>query len=427
MTLYSSPLYLLALAAFSLTRPEVANNTARPDRMSLRLGSHKHTEVTSTHRGPAYLAWKARTKGGQHTEVTSTHRGPSYLAWKARTRGGQHKTPVNPNHCPAPDAAYQATIVLTNDANSTSAAAPGPNFLVIWSTNTASFGLVPRRCLESIFYHHPRATVTLFSNDLSPPTAAETLPVLRDLLSLGYDIRLRPYNLSEVLFGTPVAPWLARLEEWRRGRFFYSHVTDALRIALLFRYGGVYLDADVILVRPLRIAGMESTMHRPPPRGAAYADLRDALGVQTYNGRPATSFPDGDAPPGEHPQLNGAVLVFPARHSRFLWAAMAEFARSYNPNMWACVGPELLTRVALQLCAGPGGAPVQAHRLEAFYPFPWSVVRQLAANPAGEHGQEQRRGWARISQRAYTAHLWNSDSAWVTIEEGSLLHRLVHT
>ena len=34
-----------------------------------------------------------------------------------------------------------------------------PSFLLLWSTDAVSFTLRARRCLESIVYHHPNATV----------------------------------------------------------------------------------------------------------------------------------------------------------------------------------------------------------------------------------------------------------------------------
>jgi len=350
------------------------------------------------------------------------------------------------HHCPAaPDAASIAAIEAEDPPDAkVSVADATPNFLLIWSTPASSFGLVPRRCLESVFYHHPRAAVTLYSNHLSPPAAADAPPVLRDLFARGYDVRVRPYNLSALLAGTPAAPWLARLSEWRRGPYFYSHVTDALRLALLFRHGGVYLDSDVILVRPLRLAGVAETLRLPPPLGSPYSDLKDALGVESYDAPPPTSLfgspsaqessvADDDtdgvraAPAGRLPMLNGAVLVFSARHSRFLWAAMAEFAASYDPKRWGWNGPELLTRVALTRCAGPGGAPVQVHPPDAFYPIYWRGLERLASAPGGEDGEEQRRAWRRISRRSYAAHLWNRKTAGLALKEGSLLHRLLHT
>lgn len=42
-------------------------------------------------------------------------------------------------------------------------------------------------------------------------------------------------------FGTSVA----------HGRFFFSHATDVLRVYLLYKFGGIYLDTDVVVLNPL--------------------------------------------------------------------------------------------------------------------------------------------------------------------------------
>ena len=44
--------------------------------------------------------------------------------------------------------------------------------------------------------------------------------------------------------------------------YFYSHVTDFARMLALYRYGGTYVDTDLILLRSLddvdNVIGMES-------------------------------------------------------------------------------------------------------------------------------------------------------------------------
>ena len=51
--------------------------------------------------------------------------------------------------------------------------------------------------------------------------------------------------------GTPLARWAANMQEWSKGKFFYSHFTDAFRLCVLWKYGGVYIDFDVLVLRDL--------------------------------------------------------------------------------------------------------------------------------------------------------------------------------
>lgn len=47
----------------------------------------------------------------------------------------------------------------------------------------------------------------------------------------------------------------AGLEELHSGgQFWYSHKTDLYRLWILERFGGVYLDTDVILQKPIKTA-----------------------------------------------------------------------------------------------------------------------------------------------------------------------------
>jgi len=278
-----------------------------------------------------------------------------------------------------------------------------PSFLMLWSTDAASFGLVSRRAVESIFYHHKRSTLRVFSNTLP-------LDFFAMLTAAGFAARVERYDLSQLLNGTPAAQWLARLGEWRQGPYFFSHVTDALRLALLYREGGVYLDADVLLVRPLRLAGVPSTLSHPPIEGSPFAALRNSIGVEAFEGRWI-----------RRPVLNGAVLVFEAG-APFLWSAMHEFAASYDPLLWGWNGPELLTRVHVQ-CTFQGSAAVQIVPREAFYPIYWQEVGVYAS---GEQLSRQQRAWSTIERRAYTAHLWNQKSARLSAHPHSLLYRLLH-
>ena len=56
------------------------------------------------------------------------------------------------------------------------------------------------------------------------------------------------------LAGTPAEVWYDNIDRWKEGEFFFSHITEIIRLATLHKYGGMYLDTDVIVIRV------------PPPR-----------------------------------------------------------------------------------------------------------------------------------------------------------------
>jgi hypothetical protein len=51
--------------------------------------------------------------------------------------------------------------------------------------------------------------------------------------------------------GTPAEKWYEGIEEWRKGQYFFSHITEIIRLATLYKYGGVYLDTDVVVMQEL--------------------------------------------------------------------------------------------------------------------------------------------------------------------------------
>jgi hypothetical protein len=302
----------------------------------------------------------------------------------------------------------------TNAASLRRAREP-PSFVLLWSTDAASFTLRSRRCLESIFYHHRRATVHVYSNQLPAH-------FFHDFTRLGFDVRVLRYNVTSLLEGTPAARWLARLGEWERGPYFYSHVTDALRLALLFSVGGVYLDTDVLLTHPIRLAD-EAAPASPSaldPDAAASAlaavaapipPLHDSLGIESYSD-PRTGLPT----------LNGAVMAF-GEQSRFLWNCLHEFADDYKMDRWSWNGPELLTRVQ-ERCADSDGARVQVEPRERFYPLHWQEVATYAD---GQHAESDGAMWHTIERHSYAVHVWNRKTSNLTFAQGSLLHRLHNT
>ena len=257
-------------------------------------------------------------------------------------------------------------------------------FMLLWSTNVSSFNGRGWRCIESILHYHPNATVRIFSNEI---------PVehFSALSRRGHSIEVRPFTVAALLQGTPAEGWLARLDTWRNGAYFYSHVTDALRLALLYREGGIYLDTDVVLTRSLPLS--------PRVSGRSGAELPRALrhrrGGRAHRGRRRTtasdagsgrtlvnalgieSFAQGDP---QRPILNGAIMIFEQPGSRYLWNCMHEFAATYNPDLWGWNGPELLTRVHTRCAAAqPGLVQVRAGLI------PVDTACYLDASHGGQH------------------------------------------
>ena len=159
------------------------------------------------------------------------------------------------------------------------------------------------RSIESIFHHHPEAEVRVHSNTLPK----NTFDVLTEA---GYSIAVHRYKFEDMLKGTQAKGFIKKLRKARMSPFWYSHQTDLLRLFFLYKYGGVYMDTDIILVRPV-----------------------DKLKMNTVGWENS-----------RHTLLNGAFAKF-EKGNLFLRACLKDFVRNYRGDLWAHNCPALLTRV----------------------------------------------------------------------------------
>lgn len=150
--------------------------------------------------------------------------------------------------------------------------------------------------LESAAAKNPGARVFLFSNALRCDALGPALAERIHLVRFDYATVFAPYP--------EVAAWYAS-GAWY-GDFAVNNLSNLLRLALLHRYGGVYLDTDVLSLRGIAKARVNS------------------LGLQAED------------------EVNNAVLVFRRGHS-LLRAAMADAVAQFK-GVWGNQGPGLLTR-----------------------------------------------------------------------------------
>jgi mannosyltransferase OCH1-like enzyme len=137
--------------------------------------------------------------------------------------------------------------------------------------------------------------------------------------------------------------WLAQAYVMRR----FNVVSDYVRIYALLRYGGVYLDTDIELLKPL-----DPLLDEPA-----------FLGIQTD--KPAEEEPDW---------VNGAVIGASAGHR--LMAAMLDGLRTrVDPTRshGSYTGPGLLTETVLRLGVAPEPHRnlLQRHKELTLFPTPW--------------------------------------------------------
>ena len=282
-----------------------------------------------------------------------------------------------------------------------------PLFHLVWTTPPSTLQPWRLRVLQSIYDHHKHIEsleIRIYTNTLGK----------HDLISLSTTMDIKVINIlpfdEDFFSGSPVEAFISshrNLVEMNHSAagFEHSHLTDVIRPLLLWRYGGVYLDFDVIVLQSLE-------------------NFRNSFAAQ-YS----------DVLPGEpENRYNFAVAVFDEKHP-FISDMLNNISRSYNPKKWTCIGPALTTAVAndwesRKKLVWHDGAPVyplasdpqsvNAFDSSVFYPVPWTAANvTVKASHIGSAAQ--------MVENAATLHIWTHVLREVDVEAGSLLDMLLHS
>ncbi|XP_070507561.1 lactosylceramide 4-alpha-galactosyltransferase-like [Chironomus tepperi] len=76
--------------------------------------------------------------------------------------------------------------------------------------------------------------------------------VLYDALAAYPNINIRYVNLLEYSRGTPLEQFMIE-DKLNKSKYRIEHTSDVMRILTLYKYGGLYLDLDVLSIFPVRI------------------------------------------------------------------------------------------------------------------------------------------------------------------------------
>ncbi|XP_028934611.1 lactosylceramide 4-alpha-galactosyltransferase [Ornithorhynchus anatinus] len=232
-----------------------------------------------------------------------------------------------------------------------------PNFLFMCS-------------VESAARTHPETRVVVLMKGLGGGNGSLPRHLGISLLRCFHNVELRPLDLRELFAGTPLAGWHATVQA-RWEPYLLPVLSDACRIAIMWKFGGIYLDTDFIVLRSLK-------------------NLTNVLGTQSEY------------------VLNGAFLAFERGH-KFIELCMQDFVDHYNGWVWGHQGPQLLTRVFKKWCsvrslrARQSCRGVRALPREAFYPIRWQNWKKYFQ----EIGPLEFR---RLLKDTYAVHVWNKKS-----------------
>ena len=139
-------------------------------------------------------------------------------------------------------------------------------------------------------------------------------------------------------------------------KFRSQNLPNLIRLAVLYKYGGIYLDTGFVVLKSL-------------------AGLRNAIGAQSIGmSRNRTG-------------LNKAVLVFYMNHP-LLFKFIEEFSLTFDRNKWGHNGPYLVSRAVQKVAERPGFNLTILPPM-AFYPDDWNRIGVFSRNQKAMRNQIQ--------------------------------------
>ncbi|KAI9122623.1 hypothetical protein K1719_006463 [Acacia pycnantha] len=261
---------------------------------------------------------------------------------------------------------------------------------MVWNSPPWMYGVRLQRGLESLLYHHRDVCVVVFSETVE-------LDFFKDnFVNDGYKIAVAMPNLDELLKDTPTHVFASVWFEWRKINFYPTHYSELIRLAALYKYGGIYLDSDIIVLRPI-------------------SSLNNSVGVEDHVAGSS---------------LNGAVMAF-KRHSLFIKECLREFYFTYDDTSLRWNGADLLTRVATNFLKGRNKYVKQMELKEEpsymFFPISSQNITRYFMAPTSEAEKAQQDVlFRKILHQSLTFHFWNSLTSALVPEPESLASRLIN-
>lgn len=139
-------------------------------------------------------------------------------------------------------------------------------------------------------------------------------PLMKTVLTYP-NVHFNTLDLIKFSLGTPFEK-LINKGELHASKFVVSHTSDVLRLLVLWKYGGTYLDTDMIVRKRLDSV----------PSNFACEDVANGV--------------------------NGAILNFSNNKEgrRLTEILMKDLVKNFNGSDWGSNGPTLITRVLQELC-----------------------------------------------------------------------------
>ncbi|KAF5192835.1 Lactosylceramide 4-alpha-galactosyltransferase [Thalictrum thalictroides] len=267
-------------------------------------------------------------------------------------------------------------------------------FFMTWISPAKSFGKRELLAVESVFKAHPNGCLMILSQTMD---STQGKKILKPLTQYGFKVLAVSPDLSFLFKDTPAEAWFDEIKKGNKdpGEIpLAQNLSNLLRLAVLYKYGGVYLDTDFIVMKKL-------------------SGLRNVIGAQSI-----------DAESGNWTRLNNAVLIFDKYHP-LVFKFIQEFSLTFDGNKWGHNGPYLVSRVVERVKNRPDYNFTVLPPI-AFYPVYWTRIGGFFQKPTNlVDSKWVKAKLLQLSGETYGVHLWNKQSSRLKIDEGSIIGHLI--
>ncbi|KAI8892752.1 nucleotide-diphospho-sugar transferase [Globomyces pollinis-pini] len=205
---------------------------------------------------------------------------------------------------------------------------------------------------------------------------------------------IKPLNHHELYKDTPFQPWYES-GEWESNNLKSFDLADSIRLAIMYKSGGIYSDLDIILFNRKVLETKNKMAHQ-------HSNL-------PWNGH----------------RINSNFMDFEPRHP-FVWKMMEYFVDTYELNHpWGSTGPAVTTGTLLKCLHDPNTADLcqNIERLPKyiFQYIPTGTLRKTLNRMVSDTVELK----THMMSVSYGLHFSNSEIGGDKMRIGGLLHDLM--
>jgi len=228
------------------------------------------------------------------------------------------------------------------------------NIFTIWTRGNIDENQDVQSCFISMAENNPDKNVYILSNIID-----------KNKFIKYKNIFIVNYSLDILLTNTPAYNgYFDNIENIKTCKYWYSHETDLIRFVILYKYGGIYLDSDIFILKNID-----------------FESIKNTLSMESTHSYAITG---------------SAYLCYEKKHC-LMEKVLDSFWKKWNKDVWHCVGPGLLDIFRNE---------INFLDYYYFYPISYGEISYYGIN--SKYLEKNQLEIIENISKSYGIHLWNS-------------------